>query len=161
MAQKRKSDKDRSRKYVKQLTVVMVKKVIDTSSCVIKTMANQLGTTEYKLTQFIDKEPELSKLMARQTGIMVKKAEDVIYTAIEKGDLVTAKWYLTMKGDYNLTNKVLNEGESKLIIEVKRDFGETAKEIATSKKEQTMLNNLDITFPIEDKGEDLEDETTD
>ena len=98
----------------------LLKRKIKESSTSIATLSKIMGVSYKTLWKYIQKNQDIKDLIEEQRKTMVEQAEDLIYVAIESGDIKTAKWLLKVKGgdEWNETTKVEHSGGVDISINI-------------------------------------------
>ena len=71
---------------------------IPESAGIISTIAKRLGCNWDTVRRYIDKYPTVRRAYEQERERVIDMAEDQVISAIERGDVGTAKWYLSTIG---------------------------------------------------------------
>jgi len=65
---------------------------------IISTIAKKVGCSWHTAKRYIETYPTIAQAYADECAVVLDLAETKVISAINDGDIQTAKWYLTMKG---------------------------------------------------------------
>ena len=107
---------------------------IKNSQGIYTTIAKRLGCAQHTAERWVEKWEETRTAYTEETNFVLDLAESKIIEAINKGDVPTCKWYLTMKGKgrgYDTTPVIKLDNSDPLNINLNGDL-QSAKDLAAS-----------------------------
>ena len=94
---KKKSKAGRKPKLTVKTIPKATKLIVEHGVFNISNLATALGVSWWTCKQWLVKNPELLELMDEVNNQLIDAAENTIYSAINEGDVFTAKWLLSVR----------------------------------------------------------------